>query len=197
MKNSSLDQAVKAYYAGQDLEASKLAQLTAQASLADEGKYAGWHWGRVVAAVATVVLGFSLWWAALPGPEHETWELRAAREIALNHRKQLGEEFVATDFDGLRRQMHKLDFALIEPASVRALGLRVTGARYCSIQGNLAAQIHLSDGKGRRYTLYQAHVSNEAGEEFAERRIVENVDIRQWRDGTLFFGLATAIDSGQ
>ena len=197
MKTRPLDQRIKRHYAEQGLDENKLALLVAQAALVKTGgKPAQRRW-HLASVLAVVVLGFSAWWAWQPFYDQGAWPIRAAQEIALNHKKQLREEFVASDFNGLRDQMGKLDFTLAEPDRLRSLGLRVIGARYCSIQGHLAAQIQLSGAQGRRYTLYQTHVTDQVKPGFEQATTVEDIEIVQWREGALFFGLATTAERGR
>jgi len=195
MKTRVLDKQVKDYYIRQCLSEDKLAQLATQAAVVMDSAKArrrAWYWVAAAAVIVGVAVGPG--WMVQMGPDHRQWTARAAQEIALNHKKQLREEFVATDFATLRRQMSKLDFPLVEPASLSALGLRVVGARYCSIQGHLAAQIKLTDVQGRRYTLYQTHIAADMAADVEWRSRIDGIDIRQWREADLFFGLATAAE---
>ncbi len=119
-----------------------------------------------------------------------TWALRAAQEVALNHKKQLGVEFSGTDYESLRTQMSKLDFVLAAPTRLQNAGLRLVGARYCSIQGHLAAQIKLQDDRGQEYTLYQTHLPSPVPTLAAEDYSVNSVRIQEWQEAGLFFALA-------
>lgn len=195
MKTRVLDKQVKDYYTNQFLPEDKLAQLAAQAAVAAgsaKARRRSWYWGAATAVIVVVAVGLGR--VVQVGPDHRQWAARAAQEIALNHKKHLREEFVATDFATLRRQMSKLDFSLAEPTSLSALGLRIVGARYCSIQGHLAAQIKLTDVQGRRYTLYQTHIAADMAADVEWRSRIDGIDIRQWREADLFFGLATAME---
>lgn len=113
-----------------------------------------------------------------------------AVEIARNHNKRFNVEFHTAAFGDLERQMEKLDFALPEPARIRQRGLRMIGARYCSIQGQPAAQIRFKDKDGRTCTLYvSAAVPALAG--VPETQVeVNGVRIELWRESGLLLGLA-------
>jgi hypothetical protein len=111
------------------------------------------------------------------------------KEIAMNHKKQLPIEFSAEDYAGLQLQMNKLDFALAPPSSPATSELHVIGARYCSIQGQLAAQIRLRDSAGRVYTLYETKLTDKLREVGGEVR-TEGIRILLWRETGVFCGLA-------
>jgi anti-sigma factor RsiW len=110
-------------------------------------------------------------------------------EIAMNHRKQLNLEFSAGDYATLQAQMSKLDFALAPPSNPAASSLHVVGARYCSIQGQLAAQIRARDPAGTVYTLYETKLTDKLRTVAGEVK-AEGVRIRLWSEKGLFYGLA-------
>jgi hypothetical protein len=190
MTERNLSDHVKEHYARQHPRADQLERWLAQHDTATSGPAPRRHVSRgIAAAVALVaVLASALAWRALLVPD---WATLAAREVALNHRKHLAPEFEAADYDALRAAMGKLDFVLLAPRELPEPGLRLTGARYCSIQGNLAAQIKLRDARGVEYTLYQTHIKPNADVPAAEREfVIDGVRIRQWRENGLFFALA-------
>lgn len=195
------------FYNRQELRPQKLTELRSLTEgwgttheKATVGLTALWSWsrtlsgGRVAAVVFLLLLGAfylgRIWRLTLPG------EMRGGvlaqsigREIAMNHRKQLNLEFSARDYATLQAQMGKLDFALAPPSNPAASSLHVVGARYCSIQGQLAAQIRARDLAGTVYTLYETKLTDRlravAGEVEAE-----GVRIRLWSENGLFYGLA-------
>jgi len=122
------------------------------------------------------------------------WVPRAAHEIALNHKKQLAVEFLAARYADLRAQMDKLDFALAAPQRVEALELKITGARYCSIQGHLAMSIKLEDNNGKRNTLYERSLMDMPPVDSDEQYTIDDVLIRQWHEADLFVGLASGVN---
>ena len=138
----------------------------------------------VAAAILVGVIGLFLYEADDP-PAASALASRAAHEIALNHRKQFAIEFTGRGFDGLAAQMPKLDFQPFQPNRVRRHGYRFVGARYCSVGGQVAAQIRLQDRYRRKLTLYQFRPGSEF-EELRESRIdVDGVSVQIWREGGL------------
>ena len=131
---------------------------------------------------------------------------RVAIEIARNHLKDLDPEFRTGDLRELQREMTKLDFSLVPPdqrylssgplvgelesaADGARLGLR--GARYCSLQGQLAAQLEYEDAGGRTHTLYQTRDSDLLADIGAEQLNVHGLRLRLWAQSGVFFGLAS------
>lgn len=192
MNDRRLSDHIKDHYAQQQPREELLTRLLEQQETTLRASATQhWHVPRsLAAAVALVaVLASTLLWRGVMMPD---WAGLAANEVALNHRKQLAPEFEAADYAPLRTQMGKLDFVIVAPARVPVSGLRVIGARYCSIQGHLAAQIKLRDPEGRDYTLYQTHLQS-GTPSFADTEYrISGVHIQQWEEDGLFFALATA-----
>lgn len=189
--SSDLNRQLRQHYLEQTLSTETLERLHAQAQLTQQPPER-WLRHRHNAAVAVVLTAVALWvffggFAESP----QEWSIRAAQEIVLNHNKQLREEVVARDYPTLQTQMGKLDFNLAAPVRLAELKLDIVGARYCSIQGHLAAQIKLRDANGRRYTLYQTPASSTRTGIHDYASVVEGVSVRQWIEGDVFFGLAT------
>lgn len=112
-----------------------------------------------------------------------------AEEIARHHHQRLGVEFTASSYGELRRRMDKLDFTLTE-AKGATEGLRLLGARYGSIGGRLAAQLHLEDGDGEAVTLVQTALVDELeGLEWAELR-TGGLRVDLWQEDGVFLALA-------
>jgi len=116
-----------------------------------------------------------------------------AQEIALNHNKQLPIEFNAQTIAQLDNQMAQLDFALHDSKHSSLDNLTIIGARYCSIQGNLAAQIRLQDNSGNAYTLFQTPLTQSLNNQSELTSDVNNVFINRWQEDGVFFGLAKFI----
>ena len=112
--------------------------------------------GAFVASVL-VILATAWFW---PGSGHRSVATArlaraVAEEIALDHTEEPGIEFAGSDYESLRGSMDQLDFPLVNPRRLEGRGLRLVGARYCSIHGNPAAQLWLETASGESVTLYQ------------------------------------------
>lgn len=206
MKKQAIDERLKAYYQGQQLSPGKLDELLALAEGSAQIDQTGagssaplshalgrrWAWQRNLAvAVSVVVVVFSAIYALQPR-SFSSAELTAlvSKEIALNHNKRLALEFQAQDSLDLSLQMDKLDFAPRLPKRPQTAGLKLVGARYCSINGQLAAQLALHDEKGELYTLYQTVLSADLSRIPDGEQRVNGVSVQHWQEAGLFFGLA-------
>jgi anti-sigma factor RsiW len=193
MSEQRLNEHVKDHYTYETLRPEKLAQLLAQADTEQlkSNRWVALRKSWMIAAVAALIavgVPLTLWQRA----SSDEWSAVAAHEIALNHKKQLAIEFPATDYASLRAQMSKLDFVLTAPARLPIEGLQVVGARYCSIQGHLAAQVRLQDRDGRSYTLYQRTSHGVPTLAAEQQHVIDGVQIREWQEAGLFFGFAAS-----
>lgn len=195
MNKKHLNDHIKDHYSGQSLAPETVARLLAQNAVKKNVRPVGFFVRRLHvfgAAAVIVAVIFSTSLMVRYTAEDNRWALRAAQEVALNHKKRLSTEFHGADYDSLRLQMSKLDFVLTAPARLRESGLRPVGARYCSIQGHLAAQIKLKDNQGREYTLYQTHLPSPTATFSASDYMVDGVRIQEWQEAGLFFALAAS-----
>ena len=195
MNKKHLNDHIKDHYSRQSLSPETVARLLAQNAVKEKAQPVGffghrlWVFGTAI-VIVVAILSTSL--MVRYTAEDDRWTLRAAQEVALNHKKQLAAEFHGADYDSLRLQMGKLDFVLTAPARLRESKLRLVGARYCSIQGHLAAQIKLKDDQGHEYTLYQTHLPSPTVAFSASDYMVDGVRIQEWQEAGLFFALATS-----
>ena len=116
-----------------------------------------------------------------------------SREIEMNHRKQFKVEYEGQTIAGLVKQMDKLDFSLMMPASL-AKSMRITGARYCSIRGRIAAQIQMVDSKGRYCTLYQTKLVEPLVSIKNASLELDGVEYMLWNEKGVFFGFAGPLN---
>lgn len=186
MIQDPLDRAVRAHYADLAPSPATIERLRRATAATDRGGRRAW---RVLAAAAAllVITGMSIAWWTLA--DRSRLAGRVALEIALNHEKTLDLDFVVHDYDVLGRAMDKLDFALAEPQETPA-ALALVGGRYCSIQGQLAAQLRLERKDGGRATLYQTKLAPSLAALGARTIERDAVSVRLWSEGDVFFALA-------
>jgi len=191
-----IDRSVKTYYEQAELSEEQLQKLAAMQESAgisqqEEGvstvrkQRLPNGWLRIMAA-ASIVLALALIFVINPDSVTE----RVAQEVAMNHNKALTVEYPTNSYEVLSKQMDKLDFTLRVPSEAVQQGLALVGGRYCSIQGQLAAQIKLSDSDGRIYTLYQTHSGEQLKSINAGQLQLDHVDIQLWEEQGLLFALA-------
>lgn len=206
-RHDRLDEAVRDHYRGQSLDADTLAALRRQIPEAappeeapsrrapDRGAVSGtqplvrraMRWGAF--AALALALGGGLWlaWPATGALSAEA----IAQEIALNHAVALDPDVRAVSFDALTADLDKLDFSVTRPAGMDIE--EVVGARYCSLGGQMAAQIRFRDAAARVCTLYQAR-DTAAFDSVREGTFeMGGVRVRVWRENGLVMGLAEPI----
>ena len=167
----SLRNKLREHYAQKRLAPEKLERLVALA----RPRRRVWLWPTTVAAALLVAAGL-LWMRT--DAVHDV-----AVEIAANHRRAYAAEFETTSYDELRERMERLDFVLLAP---ELSGLTLRGARYCSLRGRVACQLHLEDAAGRAHSLYQVRL-DDVGDATVE---LGDLEVRLWNKGGLLLGLA-------
>ncbi len=128
---------------------------------------------------------------------------KISQEVAINHFKNYDPKFKATQISELQAQMPLLNFKLLESEKLNSQKYKLLGSRYCSIQGQRAAQMKLIDKKtNSTYTLYQAALtpltknitsSTELYSETALGSILKNhknLQIKIWKESKNLFVLA-------
>lgn len=113
-----------------------------------------------------------------------------AAEVALNHNKRLPSDYVTNSYSELTAVMDKLDFSLSKPEHSKLTGYQLTGARYCSLQGQIAGQLKLRTDSGELHTLYVTRLSEKfRGLDEVEQEI-DGLRVSSWQSEGLFFSLA-------
>lgn len=214
MQNSSLEGRLDTYYKSKVLSSEALSRLkampgseikfTENSDNKESGFFAELFMGKKIfsqpfAVAASVLFLMVALWMVLPSDEISSDALAqlVSKEIALNHNKGLSPEYQSEEYAFLAAQLDKLDFTLANSEKIQSLGLTLQGARYCSIHGQLAAQLKMQAANGERYTLYQTHINDELQDLPADFYETDGVLVEQWQEDGIFFGLARdQIDGG-
>lgn len=211
MEKKTLNECLKTYYERKSLSPGTLARL--KSTVEETGKGERKRWSRLrsflaspfryrfstpgLAYASLLILLVYIAWMVTERPDGGGGRFdlsrAVAKEIAMNHRKQLGVEFGATTIADLHRRMNKLDFEPIRSVRVSKT-FRMIGARYCSIQGGIAAQIQLADGSGRRYTLYQTRLVDPLTRLRSQALEIQDLRLRLWRENDVFLGLIGPVE---
>ena len=183
-----LDSLIKAHYRRQRLTEDRVEAILERAK---PGRASERVWYlRVAALAAVLVAGFVFTHLHLIERDLTT---RVLAEIAMNHNKRLAVEVAAADYDELQAAMDRLDFPIRPPAELRA-DYELIGGRYCSIHGKLAAQVKLrARDTGRLLTLYVTGLTPELANISRQDTVHDDVRIKMWSEGGVFFGLADGI----
>ncbi|MEM6314801.1 MAG: hypothetical protein AAF743_11975 [Planctomycetota bacterium] len=189
-----VDAAVRAHYADQrpspaalDRLRGLVAEQTAVQTPVQMAVGRGGWAVRALAVAAAVALAFLLGFLVAPDDD-ANFTASVHEEIALNHRKELGSEWPTTDLADLRASMDKLPFRLALPDTRPDLHLR--GGRYCSIDGQLAAQLQLVDDTNAPCTLYVLADDPALAAVIATTGHVDGIEVKTWRESGLLYGLA-------
>lgn len=191
---------IRSYYEGQTLRSEKMADILSDIRAASPdptkfdsppGPYAFWGrgWFAVAAGLLLALVLGGVWaWPSVSGGEGLTRVV--AQEIALNHIKALKVDHPAAVFSELASMSDKLGFVPVEPARLAERGLQLEGARYCSVQGCMAAQLRVVDADGGAYTLYQVRPDERLVQLDSATATVDGVDVELWTEAGLVMGLA-------
>lgn len=125
---------------------------------------------RIVAIAATIVLAITI--GFLASNQQPPIGEKIAYEVSKNHLKLKPLEVNSSHLNDLRSYFTMLDFNLVNTQILSDSNWRLLGARYCSIQGNTAAQLRLENNQtGSVETLYQAPFN---AQQFSNIPILEN-----------------------
>lgn len=199
MSPDNIDKGIRRYYKDQSLDQNVLDRLKTmaetQTALLEKNQINGNekknHY-RKFALAAVLLIGVLTGTQLVHFIDTTDTDLfsRVTKEVELNHRKQLTSDFFASDYQTLASAMDKLDFSLKLPARLQNINYKLVGGRYCSIQGQIAAQIKLSDSEGRKLTLYATKLSDKLATLNNKSQLRGDVFIQMWKEGKLLFGLA-------
>ncbi len=185
---NALDDKIRDYYRAQRMPDERVTGILAAARR--EHRPILWFRPYRLAAAAALVLllGGATLWLSIP----RAMAGRVAAEVAQNHLKAYAPEVVGDCFDRVGAGLDRLDFPL-KPSMDASLpeGLTVLGGRYCTVQGELAAQILLVDAEGRRCTLF---VALSGDTRLARVRTgeyeINGVRVHIWHDAGRLFAMA-------
>ncbi|MCR9143748.1 MAG: hypothetical protein NXI24_15985 [bacterium] len=202
---------VRNYYQDQALPTARVRAMLADAPA--RGLNAGGVWRTLATAAAGLVLGLGIVFGYGEFQQHRL-HARIAQEIAGNHVKRMPAEFDSDDWQELAARLERLEFNLVDARDQLPANFALLGARYCTLQGRLAAQLQLRHASRGDQTLYVAPAGEEllkipadaivrsvslpvkaSGEFGAAGASGANlVRVRIWRAGGLVFGLAADLD---
>ncbi|MFC1749548.1 hypothetical protein ACFL2V_12155 [Pseudomonadota bacterium] len=199
MKRETVDEGVKRYYEEQQLSGDTLARMKAMAednvvalppTPVQRFFQSRLRFG-IAASVFVVAITAAQFTYIFAVPE-SSLILKVAQEVELNHNKKLAAEYASTNYTELAAVMTKLDFELKAPHEMLGNAYRLIGARYCSIQGQIAAQLKLVDKANKESTLYVTKLNDGLSTLHNKTQLREGLMIQNWKEGDLFFSLASS-----
>lgn len=195
--NKALKQSVQDHLETYSLSEDQLNKLE---SLAEKNKPVTKKWVSIypftmIGAVAAFMLVFFL----TPYLQNQTGiQEKIAMEVVANHIKLKPLEIETSSLEGIRGYFKKLDFVPVNSQLVSQRGLVLIGGRYCSLQGNIAAQLRVKKpGTANVQTLYQTEYKKDVFEnmptlEEGDKPVdiyVKGVKVTIWVEKGLLFAL--------
>ena len=150
---------------------------------------------RAIAAVVLVVLVVGIYLGYIGNNQKDIPQL-IAEEVAHNHLKMKPLEVSGDSLNDVRAYFNKLDFSLTHSHYIAGNNLQLLGGRYCSIQGETAAQLQMRDETtGNTQIVYQAPYDKDLFSELPNlqdgqapvRKFVNGIAVDVWVEkGVLF-----------
>ncbi len=188
----TLKENIKDYYGGYNLSTRQLRQMQniqtrLRASYYRRLKYRG-AWATVASVAILLVFLFIFFNTT----SRRAYFTELITEIANNHNKNLDVEIKSNSLEDVGRYLSRLDFPLIDSALLPRDAWELIGGRYCSLNGQFAAQLKFQNKMNRKiYTLFQLEkpidITGVSG--FSEN-FVNGVKVNLWIERGLVIALA-------
>lgn len=171
-----------------DLQVSA-AQVTPQAALAKDKSWTKQLVLHASLSACVLALVISLWAHVRPDFNRDS----LVEEIALNHLQPFVLEVGSSSLADVDHALSHLPFSLVNSTRIDSQRWTLLGGRYCSIQGQLAAQLKMLDKKSQKIvTLYQSAVPFETTSSFSDKtlRSDSGVNVSIWWENGVMLALA-------
>lgn len=190
-----IKQLLKDHYCEQQLESDQLANLLEMQSQASnsscESEPSGTHswrkWRLPQAALSAclLILAVGLWTSISPANNNRD----IVEEIASNHLQPLHLDVGSSSLEEVGRNLSHLSFSLVNSVRLESKQWKLLGGRYCTIQGQLAAQLKLLNKQSQKIvTLYQSAIPPKSGHSFNEKTLRSDAGVEVsiwWEDGVM------------
>ena len=191
-----LKNTVKDYVESQQLSNGQLQGLTKiMNDKHDNQKRKNFSQVRAIATVLVLSLALGMFWSF--GVNNQTDVSRLiAEEVSYNHLKMKPMEVSSTSLSEVCAYFSKLEFSLSPSQFVANNNLQLIGGRYCSIQGEAAAQLRMRDQvTGEIQLVYQAPYDKELFRELPKlregqdpiRHFVNGIGVDVWVEKGILF----------
>lgn len=116
---------------------------------------------------------------------------RTLNEAAMNHSTRLKLEFKSSDITEINQSMSQLQFAVALPVELSSQ-LTLQGARYCTINGELAAHLKLVDKlSDKQMSLFMTRSVDDLQSINTTHDRIDGVNVKLWNESGLFYALAS------
>ncbi len=191
-----LKNTVKDYVESKQLSSEQLQDLTKMLNTKHENKQRESLFNmRAIAAVLVLSLALGIFWGVSTINHADVSQL-IAEEVSSNHLKMKPMEVSSTSLNEVRAYFGKLDFSLSSSQFVANNNLQLIGGRYCSIQGETAAQLRMQDEvTGNIHVVYQAPYNKDLFRELPNlqqgqkpvRHFVNGIGVDVWVEKGILF----------
>ncbi len=165
------------------LETNRASRLSKASGKSWPMKGVGW------AVAAMLVLSMSI--GIHEYGTHTERTARTLNEAAMNHSTRFTLEFESDSIVEIDESMSQLQFAVALPPEFSD-GFDVVGARYCTINGELAAHVKLIDRQtNKRVSLFMTRSVENLQTIKDTRERIDGVNVKLWNESGLFYALAS------
>jgi len=183
---SSIEKHVNDFYQSQSLGPARLEHLLKETRRVKRKRFIP------KAAVAAMLMIFAVGSVFyFNGP----WKFKnhvLLQEASVNHRSKLQLEFDSHELTDLTNAMGELDFALVLPEKIKNT-VDLIGARYCTLNGKLAAHVKLKDSDtADDISLFMTATNTEFEKLGASTESIDGVKLSSWSSDGLFYVLASS-----
>ena len=118
------------------------------------------------------------------------------REAALNHSTKLRMDSEAVSLADLQNELAELPFDIKLPESEFYQKLSLVGGRYCTISGNLAAHLKLSNPEtDEQFSLFLTPYAGNLKNVGKPEDVISGVDVKLWREHDVIYAFAKVADN--
>jgi hypothetical protein len=190
MNTKKIDDQIRDYYASQGPAPHTLARL--KQMIRNGAPVRPRQRIRIGIAAALVIALTTLIWTAAHRVAESPQQVAAvvAHQAALGHNEKQELEFRVTSCAELQRMMKSLDFTLVEPVMMKEMRMRIVGARYATLAGEMAAQILYVDPHGVPCTLYEARPADQLTRVATGDHQIDGLRVSVWKEKGLVMVLA-------
>jgi peptide methionine sulfoxide reductase MsrA len=156
--------------------------------------FSSWRWGGFTwVAAALLLLSISV--GVHEYGTHSERTYRILNEAAMNHSTRLQLEFEASTIVEIDQRMLQLPFKVQLPTAFNKQ-VSVLGARYCTINGELAAYVKFIDrDTDEQISLFMTRSVDDLQKINATSEQVDGVKVSLWNESGLFYAMASRIPS--
>lgn len=185
--DNAAEQKLIDYYQSQQLSNDRLHEILTDTHTYNRNRYIGY----ALAASVAVMFLFSFAYKNILASQRTDTVLR---EAALNHSSKLRMDAETESLTELQSKLAELGFEIKLPESEFFQKLALIGGRYCTISGNLAAHIKLSDPEtSEQYSLFLTPFAENLKSMHSPTVEIAGVDVDLWQENNVVYAFASGV----